>query len=298
MRIFLSDGTAIGTDRFVSGTCRTDCVPVPASLEFQTILHDSIDEQLREGCILRVGDDYLEMKIIKRVTMQSGIIRDDQQLTLAAVVAVLNGCENLIKPAARAVYLNESSIGAAMRANGNKLKVTEDVPLVNYFCAVGATPTYELARKCSEEACVIFCDKNSKIIVKRLSQIMNQEPVSSLAGVNVQWVENPTQLNHSIPNYQTVNSDGSTIEGSLSAGKQASFYPNIDARRARNLSTVLVVRGTIMRAYTPEWMAGNVVLIDQKKYVILTAAHRFDTGVLGGATASASKFWIAEVVTA
>ena len=52
-----------------------------------------------------------------------------------------------------------------------------------------------------------------------------------------------------------------------------------------------------MRTYNPDFMAGDVVKIKDKKYVILTTAHRFDTGVLGGPTVSASKFWLAEVVS-
>lgn len=297
MRIFLSDGSVISTDRFVSGILRTDCVPVPASLEFQVILHEAQDSLLQEGCIVRIGNNYLELKIIKRVTFKSGIVKDGKLVELAALVAVLHGCENLIKPASRAVFLENSSIGGALRANGNKLKVLEDVPLVQYFCAVGATPTYEIARKCGEEACVIFCSPEGKIVVKRLSQILNQPVQTVFPEESIQWVDNPTQLSHSMPVYQTINPDGSTVEGNLSAGAQVSFYPNLDARRAKNLSTALVVRGTAVRSYSPELMAGQVVQVGEKKLVILTTANCFDTGVLGAATASATKMWLAEVVS-
>lgn len=297
MRIFLSDGNAINMDKFVSSILRTDCTPVPASLEFQVILQEGQEQMLQEGSVVRIGSNYLEMKIVKSVFLNSGIIKDGVSMRLAAMIAVLHGCEGLINPASRAVYLENSSIGAALRASGNKIKVVEDVPMVRYFCALGATPTYEIARKCGEEAAVICVTPDGKIAVKRLSQIMDQEPVASISSASVQWVANPTQISHSIPVYQTINADGSTIEGSLTAGAQSGFYPNLDARRAKNLSTVLVTRGTVIRQFSPDLTGGQVILVDDKKYLILTAAHPFDTGILGAASVSATKIWLAEVIS-
>lgn len=297
MRIMLPDGKFIGTDRFVSGILRTDCVPIPASIEFQVILTPEMDQQLQEKSIIQVGDHYLEMIIIKRVVNTSGFLKDDQIVMIGAYVAVLNGCEKLIEPSRKAAYLDSTTIGAALRASGNKLKVIEDVPLTHYFCAVGATPSYEIARKLQEEAAVMFCTHTGKIVVKRLSQIMDSKPKLELDESAVKWVKNQTQINHTIPTFQTVNADGSTIEGELSSGAKTGFYPNVDARRLKNLSTALVTRGTALRTYNPDFMSGDVFQIKDKKYVVLTAAHRLDTGVLGAASVSASKFWLAEVVS-
>jgi hypothetical protein len=44
-------------------------------------------------------------------------------------------------------------------------------------------------------------------------------------------------------------------------------------------------------------IAGDVILCDGKKYVIVTVAHRFDTGILGAPSVSATKIWLAEVVS-
>lgn len=57
----------------------------------------------------------------------------------------------------------------------------------------------------------------------------------------------------------------------------------------------MVTKGTFMRAMSPNIGAGDFIEINQRKYFILTAAHRFDTVALGGSTVSASKFWFAEV---
>lgn len=297
MRVMLSNGQFIGTDQFVSGVLRTDCVPIPVTLEFQVILTPEMNELLQEKSIIKVGDNYLELIIVKRVIDTSSYLKDDRALSVGAYIAVLNGCENMIVPAKKAIFLENTSMGAALRASGSKLKVIEDIPLTSYFCAVGATPTYEIARKLREEAAVMFCDPKGKIVVKRLSQIMNADTKIQLEESAVKWVKNQTQINHTIPTYQSVNADGSTIEGELKGGAQTGFYPNLDTRRLKNLSTVLVTRGTAMRGYSPELMGGEVIKVKDKKYVILTAAHRFDTGILGAATVSASKAWLAEVVS-
>lgn len=298
MRIMLSNGQFIGTDKFVTGVLRTDGVPIPASVEFQVILDDEIDALLKEQSVISIGENYLEMVIIKRVVHETNTVKGDKFIVLGAYIAVLKGCENLINPMTRAVFSENSTIGACFRACGCKLKIVEDVPLTKFFCAIGATPTYEIARKCAEEASVIFCTADGKIVVKRLSQILQGEPVAFYEKSSVQWVNNPVKLNHAIKTYQTVAADGSTIEGELNAGSRTAFYPNLDARRLKNLSTALVTRGTMVRQYEPERKAGDIIDVGGNKYVILTAAHRFDTGVLGAATVTASKFWIAEVVKA
>lgn len=298
MQIMLSNGQTIPTDRFISGVLRFDCTPIPATLEFQVKLTAEMDALLQDNSIIRVGDNYLDLIIVKRVINQTGIIKDDESITIGAYIAIISGCESLIKPLKRAIHLENTSVGSALRASGNKLRVQSDVPLMLYFCPLGATPTYEIARKCAEEASVIYCTIGGKIIVMRLSQIMSQDVKGEFDKNSIQWIQNQTTLNQKIPTYQTINADGVTIEGSLSSGTTTAFYPNLDARRLKNLSTVLVVRGTTVRSYSPQFIAGDLILIDSKKYVILTVAHRLDTGAMGGVTVSASKFWLAEVVKA
>lgn len=297
MRLMLPTGRQIGTDRLIGGAIRYDCTPIVSSLEFQCILDEELDLALQHASVVVLGDGAFQYTIIKRVVHQSSTIKDDKQLIIGAYIAVLKGSEKLIDPASKAIYLSDSSFSAALRASGNKIKVVEDVPLLNYFCAVGATPTYEIARKFREEAVVMYCNAQSYIVVKRLSNIMQSEPKLKLSSSAINWVENRVELNHDMPNYLTINADGSTVEGTLKSGARTEFYPNLDARRLRNLSTALVTRGTVTRSYTPNIIAGDVIQVDDdKKYVVLTAAHRFDTGVLGAASVSVTKLWLAEVV--
>lgn len=297
MRLVLPSGQTIGTDRLISGFFRTDCTPIVASLEFQCTLDEDLDAALHEGSTVTLGDQYIEFTIIKRRVVSGQFIKDGKPINVGAYIALLAGMEKLIEPSVKAIFLKDSTIGAAFRASGNKLKVAEDVPLLRYFCPLGATPTYEIARKFQEEAATAFCNLKGQIIVKRLSNITDGEAKLTVDRSAVNWIENSTQLNHDMPNFVTLNPDGSTLEGTLKPGVKTGFYPGLDARRLKNLSTALVTRGTLMRAYTPDILAGDVVQVGDKKYSILTAVSRFDTGILGGSSVSATKFWLAEVVS-
>ena len=43
-------------------------------------------------------------------------------------------------------------------------------------------------------------------------------------------------------------------------------------------------------------VAGQILEISEKKYVILTVAHRFVSGALGGQPVMASKAWLSALV--
>lgn len=293
----LSDSSTIPLNRLVSVVLRSDCVPVPLTVEFQASLNADLEAQLKEDSIIYMTDDYVEMKIIKAVINRTSIIRGDERQVIGSFIAVLAGCEKLIKPASKAIYLESTSIGAALRASGIKAAISEDVPLMKFFVPNGAIPTYLIARACAEEAAIMFINSDGKIAIRRLANVMQSDPKLKLDASAVSWVNNQHQITHSIPSYITVNIDGKTIEGEIKPGQLAKFQPSLDPRRLKNLSTALVVKGTIQRSLSPTLNAGDVVLINKEKYVILTAAHRFDSGALGDATASASKFWIAQVVS-
>lgn len=296
MHIVLKDGVVLPFNVLVSAVLRSDSVPIPLSLEFQVLLNTEIEPQLAEGEIVSIGENYIEMKIIKANIQRTGIVRDGKRVVIGAFIAILNGCEQLIKPLAKAIAIENTSIGTALKASGTKLAIAEDVPLMRYFCPFGQTPTYEIARKCAEEAAVINSDNNGKIVVRRLSTLMQSaEPKLKLDATSVSWKNNSTGLLHELPSYITINKDGKTVEGEIEAGKVASYYPNLDGRRLKNLSTALVCKGTIQRALSTEIMAGDLIEVDSTRYYVLTAAHRVDTGALGGAKVTATKLWIAQV---
>lgn len=295
MLIVLSNSKKIGFDALVSAILRTDCVPVPITLEFQVRLNDELEQELLEGKVIHVTDDHIPLKIIQSNVNKTAIIKDDKQVSIGAYIAILEGCEQLITPAKRAIYLENTSIGAALKACGVKTPISNDIPYTKFFVPLGEIPSYVIARALIEEAAVMFIDENGKIAIRRLSNIMQPTAKLKVSSSSVNWVSNQTSVLHHVPTYTTVNKDGSTIEGEIKPGTSAKYIPNLDPRRLKNISTALVTKGIIQRAYSPDILAGDVMDVSDENYVVLTSAHRFDTGSFGGATVSASKFWIAQV---
>lgn len=297
MRIVLPNSKTIGFDQLVSAILRTDCTPVPINLEFQVRMDDELIEQLKEKSVIHVTDDDIPLKIIYAIVDDTAIVKDDKQLKIGSFIAILDGCENMIKPSTKPIYLQNTSIGAALKACGVRTPISEDVPLLKFFVPLGETPTFMIARALVEEAAIMFIDENGKIAIRRLSNVMQGEAKLKLNASSVKWINSETKVRTEVPTYLTVNKDGSTVEGEIKPGTKAQYVPLSDPRRLKNISTALVTKGITQRAFSPDIASGDVFEIADAKYVVLTGAHRFDTGSSGGPTVSASKFWIAQVET-
>lgn len=295
MQIMLENGTVLKSDSIVESFLRWDGVPIPGTVEFQVILSDDIKPFLEIGKKITIGDDHFEFNIQKVSIFESPIIRDGQQVILGAYIAILEGLQSLIEPRSHAVILEDTSMGQIYRACGSRVKIGADVPALKFYCFVGDTPTFSIAKIMGEESVLVYYSKQKRIEFLRLQALMQQSPKHFIPPAAVAWIQNDTVLKHEIKTYQTVNSDGATIEGELKKQAVAAIKPNRDARRLQNLSTVLVVVGTVTRELYPGFMAGDIVQVGERKLVILTAVHAFKSGVLGDATVSASKIYLAEL---
>lgn len=295
MRIVLSNSNTIGFDQLVTAILRTDCAPVPVTLEFQVRMDDELLEQLKEKSVIHVTDDDIPLKIIYAIIDDTSIIKDDKQVKIGSFIAILDGCENMINPSTKPIYLQNTSIGAALKACGVKTPVSEDVPLLKFFVPLGEIPTFMIARALVEEAAIMFIDENGKIAIRRLSNATIANAKLKIDASSVKWISSETKVRAEVPTYLTVNKDGSTVEGEIKRGTTAKYVPLLDPRRLKNISTALVTKGITQRAFSPDIASGDVLEIADAKYVVLTGAHRFDTGATGGPTVSASKFWIAQV---
>lgn len=295
MRIVLANSKTIGFDQLVTAILRTDCTPVPITLEFQVRMDDELLEQLKEKSIIHVTNDDIPLKIIYAIVDDTAIIKDDKQVKVGSFIAILDGCENIIKPSSKAIYLQNTSIGAVLKACGVRTPISEDVPLLKFFVPLGETPTFMIARALIEEAAVMFIDENGKIAIRRLSSIMQGNPKLKINASSIKWISSEARVRAEVPTYLTVNKDGSTVEGEIKPGTTAKYIPLLDQRRLKNISTALVTKGITQRAFSPDIASGDIFEADGSNYVVLTGAHRFDTGGTGKQSASASKFWLAQV---
>ncbi len=293
MRILIEKtGAAIPMDKLANSTFRTDLTPIPANLELAVKLDDELEKQLQEKAVLLVGEQEVRMTIVKVMNMNTQIVLDDKRVKVAAIIAVLDGCETLIDPLKKAVILSGTSFASAYRACGCKLKFSKDIPLAKFISAYGSLPTVEVATCLQEESAMVFYDKG-KLSAQRLGQFFAQEPVLKLDNGAIAWINNPKVEQHKVPTFVSVGEDGAVVQGAQREGKPGKYYPDADARQLKNLNSILITRGTATRTMNMTIAAGDIIQVDETKYLVLTAAHVFKSGALGGASASVSRFWLA-----
>lgn len=294
MRIIIAKtGYVIPHNVLMEAVWRTDLIPVPLTLEFKIQVNEET-AILKEKETILIGDDETPLKIIKRLNDDPDVLQDGKFIKVAAFIAFLSGTENLIEPAAQAALLSNTNFSEAYRACGVKIPFGSDLPLLNFHAFYGKAPAFEVAKRCCEEAAVILF-KDNKIHAKRLSELVKQPAILDINGRQVQWEDNPYILKNTIKNYISLDPDGSTIHESLKGTQKASYYPGMDSRRLKNLRTVLVRKGSVMRQLSPTIFAGDVVNVDLVPYIILTAAHLYKPGSKGGIGGMTSRFWLAQV---
>lgn len=295
MLIALPNGTIISGSLLLSATLRTDLVPVPLSLEFVVQSLPELAKALRIGAELRLGEEGIPVTIVKVQPMRTQIIRDNAALGAIAVVAILSGCVQLIEPARRAVIQSDTSIAAAYRSCGAKVSFSADIPIPKFVCLVGHTPTVEIARGLQEEAAIVML-KNGKVEAVRLTDLMSGSTSWQFDPSAMQWIDSPAVEQRLVVSVVSLDNNGITINGDPTEGRPVIYLGGLDTRRAKNLERVLMTRAVMIRPLDYRMQAGDLVQAGDRKMVILTAAHRFDTGSMGGPTAMASKLWLAELL--
>lgn len=286
-------GLALTGEELLSATLRYDLVPVPVTLEFRTIGNE-MTKSIEVGDKLLLLDSNTLLTVIKKQIKETDLMQGERLISIVSFVAVLSSCEKLIEATDRAILQQSSSMSDAYRACGSSIPFGKDVPLMEFEVFFGKTPTFEIARRCCEEASVI-CYRDGKLNAIRINEIFNADAKIQMDEKSVQFHDNQKLQEVLTTQYITINPDGSTVEESLTGAKTANFYPNMDTRRLKNLRTVLVHKATAMRHLSPDFIAGDIVMVGKQKYVILTAAHHIATGSLGGEPSAFSKFWLSQV---
>lgn len=292
--VLVKTGAVIGADTLLSSTLRTDCVPVPATLEMTLQSTPSMDENIVVGAELLVGDPAIPMTIIKVQTIKTQLIKEGRRIGGIACVAILSGCQRLIEPVSRAVILSDTSVLAAMRACGAKIGGSDDISLSRFVCLVGQIPTVEIAKRLQQEGAIVML-KQGRLCVKKIDSILKSEPVAKYDYSAITMVNSPAIQALSVPSYLSLSDDGSNVQGTVTKGRPVFYQPRLDSRQLNNLERVLIHRGSMMRTLDERLNCGVVVQVGDEKMVILTAAHRIDTGALGGNSVFATKVWLSSL---
>lgn len=285
-------GQVIGMDHLASATLWTDLIPIPVLFEMSVKLNDELEKELIEGAVLLVGESNISVTVVQTKRLNTQMVIDDKRFKALSLIAVLTGCENMMDPLKNAVALDDTSFSGAYRACGCKLKFNKDIPLLRFVSAYGSLCTEEIATSLQEESAVIFYEKG-KLNAQRLDQFFQQDPVLTLDNSAVAWMNSGKIEQQKVASFVSVGEDGTVISGNQKPENKTRYYPDADARRLKNLNKILVTRGTATRTMDMTISAGDIFLIDNIKYVVLTTAHHFKSGALGGGMANASRYWLA-----
>ncbi|SDB86920.1 hypothetical protein [Acinetobacter boissieri] len=296
MKIYFDDGSLISASDLLKATLRTDLIPVPISLEFSTQKTEQLENKLKLGSIIQVGSIKVKLVIIKVIPLETQTLKEGKPIGGIACVAIPQGCDALISARNHAVVLNDTSFNDAMRSCGVKMAMGSDLPLLSFVCLKGTISTTRFAWYAQQEA-VVFAYSNHQLSVLKIDQLFKKEVVAYFDASAVVWVNSEHLRNMGKSSYVSTDPDGSTVLGHEDTKQDQAVIQQggMSQRQLNNMNKVLLTKGTIIRPLNDQIYAGDLVEIDHKKYVVLTAAHVFDTGALGGPSVMASKFWLASL---
>jgi len=292
MNILLSDGGGIPASGLISVIYRSDLVPVPISLELVVKADDRLQKLLSVSSLLTLPSGAV-VTVVKSQVINEQSIKMGRRIAAIHVIAVLAGCEALLSVAPRAIELKGTSFNEVYRALGAKIRIKRDIKLARFVCLKGQSPTAAIAMALQKEAAVMVY-QNSGLNVTRLNELFVGDTILFDKSA-VQWVENPNLIHHDNTNYLSIDDNGTDILGSARANRTVRYFPRADNRELQNLRRVLITKATINRPLDDRLEAGRLVTVEDKKLAILTAAHRYDSGALGGQAITASKAWLAQI---
>lgn len=291
MRIIIEKtGELIDNSVLIQAVLRYDLVPVPCSLEIKLRLND---KPLTVGDKLLLLDDEIPFVIIAEQSDISDLVQGSSLLGVKSYIAILDGLQSIIQPTKKAILLERTSFKQAYQSCGAKgITFNKDIPLLEFDCFFGQVPSFEIAKRCCEEASVILFD-GKKINAVRLDELV--KPSYEMSKMAIEWENQQVLEHHKIHHYVSIDKDGSTVLDNMQQQQTANYYPNMDSRRLRNLRKVLVRKGWFQRAINLNIKAGDVFNVDGEKFIALTVAHVYATGSYDGQYGAYTKVWLSQV---
>lgn len=297
MILFLSNGRQIRGDLIDQAILRSDLSPIPVTLEADIRAgDDDFEARLQEGQLLKTvsGDEFY---IIKSERTSSRASLGDKELAGFRITALLNCCLSVAYVRSRAIIKENATLSAIYRAAGASVpSIQSDFPVPRFYCPIGQTPTFHIARVLQEEGGVVRW-KNSKLQFIRLQGILDGKVVRTLPETAALDVNTGFLERHEVPWFFSLDEAGGFVFGNRDKPRSVQFSPFKNVQRLRNLTRCLIHRKTAKILYDINICAGDVIAFTGgTKYAVITAAHVFKSGSTdGGATEAFTRLWLGEV---
>ena len=297
MILFLSNGKQLRGDAIISSVLRSDCSPVPLTLEADIRGGEpDFDKFLEEGQKLTCGTGDA-LRIIKSVRVAHRLEQGGRELAGFRITAALDSCIDIAYPRRAGIFKENASLAAIYQAAGARIKAIDaDFPVPRFYCPVGETPTFHIARVLQEEGGIVRW-KKQRLQFLRLRDIFRQKASLRIPNTESDTIEGKFLEQHEIPWFFSVDEAGKLIFGNRAKARPARFSPFKNAQRLQNMSRCLIHRKTVKAIHDIRLCAGDTVEFqDGTVQAILTAAHVFKSGSDDGTPPEAfTRLWLASL---
>ena len=295
MDIQLSNGQWLRADLTPCVTLRTDLSPVPATLEMIVRLDEQLAPLLAEGQTITAGYEHASYSIIQNSRMADGAqTQGDRLLGFHKITALLESCHKIAFVRNAAIIKENAAFSDIYRAAGASCSISSDIRVKRFYCYVGQSPSFGIARALQEEAAAMFWT-GSQVRVQRLAEMFKAEPVERLPVDSTQTFNSQFLERHGAPSYFSAKNDASLVNSHNKGDRSAQFYLSADQQMLNNLSTFLLQKKVWTTRYNPKIAAGHLIDVAGKNYVVITAAHQRTQAGHGLQVTDRSRFWLGEL---
>jgi hypothetical protein len=292
--LFLADGKQIRGDLIKSAALRYDLAPIPVTLEAEIRAgDDDMEKRLAEGQLVSVGTGD-SLRIVKSVRAVGRAAQGEREMTAIRITAMLDSCHSAAFVRSRAIIKESAALSAIYRAAGATIKAVDaDFPVPRFYCPVGETPTFHIARVLQEEGGAVRW-KSGRLQFVRLPDLFKQKPVLDLPNNASDDVDSGFLERHEVPWFFSLNETAGFVFGNQEKPRAVRYAPFKDVQRLRNMTRCLVHRKTSKIDFSGQIVAGDLVnFVGGDKLCIITAAHVFESGTDdGGASNTYTRLWL------
>jgi len=297
MIIFTENQKQIPGELLGTAILRSDAAPIPLTLEASIKAGNAdVERQIVEGKILTLGNGDT-LRVIKSEKVKSRMTQADREVATIQIVALLDSVHPAAFVRQRAIIKENYSLAAIYRACGGNVRLIDaDFSATRFYCPVGDTPTFHIARILQEEGGIMRW-KNKRLQFIRLQNLMDARPEIALPSGATMDIESGFLERHVVPWFFSVDASGAVIFGNRDKARAVRFAPHKNEQRLRNMTRCLLQRKTAKIGLNMKLCAGDIVDIPgDGRFAIITAAHVFDTGQdSAGQTDTYTRLWLGEV---
>lgn len=268
------NGQVISAQDVIKSTIRTDCAPVPVTIELLIRYTQQNELSLKKGAILTTSQNYT-FEIVESHKKVIQKIQDDTQYGVLSVTGIHSGCINLCTLKNSAIFLRNTSLSAVYKACGATAKTGTNFSIPEFSCLIGELATEKIAQICQEEGGAVFF-RNGRIEFLRLEDIFTQKPVISLRDDVIEKEDTDFLQPHLVSSFFSTRVDGGLAKGDFKTPRKRDFIARTPERILFNLSKCLIRKRIVPISYNPNINAGDCIEVNGVNMAIMTAAHVYE----------------------